>query len=208
MITDIVKDSVHERLLDRLGPQLYDGELDSSRANLVQEVVDEVLGVGPIQPLLRNARVSEIMVNRFDTIYFEEDGKLFKSDLVFSNEEHLRRTIERIVSNVGRRIDESSPLVDARLADGSRVNAVVPPISIDGAALTIRKFAHEPFNINDLIDLGTVSSDAAEFLNACIQARLNILISGGTGSGKTTTLNVLSAFIPDDERIITVEDAA
>ena len=233
MITDVVKDSVHERLLDRLGPQLYDGELDSSeletlvyeviadeldessmtlssfdRANLVQEVVDEVLGVGPIQPLLRNARVSEIMVNRFDTIYFEEDGKLFKSDLVFSNEEHLRRTIERIVSNVGRRIDESSPLVDARLADGSRVNAVVPPISIDGAALTIRKFAHEPFNINDLIDLGTVSSDAAEFLNACIQARLNILISGGTGSGKTTTLNVLSAFIPDDERIITVEDAA
>jgi len=233
MITDIVKDSVHERLLDRLGPQLYDGELDSSeletlvyeviadeldessmtlssfdRANLVQEVVDEVLGVRPIQPLLRNARVSEIMVNRFDTIYFEEDGKLFKSDLVFSNEEHLRRTIERIVSNVGRRIDESSPLVDARLADGSRVNAVVPPISIDGAALTIRKFAHEPFNINDLIDLGTVSSDAAEFLNACIQARLNILISGGTGSGKTTTLNVLSAFIPDDERIITVEDAA
>ena len=228
-----LKDSVHRRLLTRLGPQLYTGEIEPgqleefvyesvaeeidtsdrsisnfNRANLVQEVVDEVLGIGPIQQLLRNPRVTEIMVNRFDTIYYEEEGRLQSSELTFASEDHLRRTIERIVANVGRRIDESSPLVDARLPDGSRVNAVVPPISIDGAALTIRKFAAEPFTAADLIDFGTLTEDAVEFLSACIEARLNILISGGTGSGKTTTLNVLSAFIPESERIITVEDAA
>lgn len=228
-----LKDSVHRRLLERLGAQLYGGEIDSNqleeyvyesvsieidssersisnlnRANLVQEVVDEVLGVGPIQQLLRNPRVTEIMVNRFDRIYFEEEGRLHQSSLAYSSEEHLRRTIERIVANVGRRIDESSPLVDARLPDGSRVNAVVPPISIDGATLTIRKFSAEPFSTNDLIDFGTLTEEAANFLRACVQARLNILISGGTGSGKTTTLNVLSSLIPEDERIITVEDAA
>ena len=228
-----LKDSVHRRLLTRLGPQLYTGdiepgqleefvyesvaeEIDASdrsisnfnRANLVQEVVDEVLGIGPIQQLLRNPRVTEIMVNRYDTIYFEEAGQLHESDLTFASEEHLRRMIERIVANVGRRIDEASPLVDARLPDGSRVNAVVPPISIDGAALTIRKFAAEPYTAADLIDFGTLTDEAVEFLAACIAARLNILISGGTGSGKTTTLNVLSAFIPESERIITVEDAA
>jgi pilus assembly protein CpaF len=227
------KDMVYELLLDRLGSQLYEGAIDPSllermvyeaisdviersdltlssfdRANLVQEVVDEVLGLGPIQPLLRNPRITEIMVNRFDTIYFEEDGRIYETPLAFTSEEHLRRTIERIVSNVGRRIDESSPLVDARLSDGSRINAVVPPISVDGSTLTIRKFSPEAFDINNLIDLETISHEAAEFLRACINARLNILISGGTGSGKTTTLNVLSGFIPDDERIITVEDAA
>lgn len=228
-----LKDSVHRRLLERLGAQLYGGEIDSNqleeyvyesvsieidssersisnlnRANLVQEVVDEVLGVGPIQQLLRNPRVTEIMVNRFDRIYFEEEGRLHQSSLAYSSEEHLRRTIERIVANVGRRIDEASPLVDARLPDGSRVNAVVPPISIDGATLTIRKFSAEPLGINDLIDFGTLTEESADFLRACVQARLNILISGGTGSGKTTTLNVLSSLIPEDERIITVEDAA
>ena len=228
-----LKDAVHKRLLERLGAQLYAGEIDPtqleelvyesvseeidasersisnlSRANLVQEVVDEVLGVGPIQQLLRNPNVTEIMVNRFDTIYYEEEGRLHQSNLAYSSEEHLRRTIERIVANVGRRIDESSPLVDARLPDGSRVNAVVPPISIDGATLTIRKFAADPFTTEDLIDFGTLTEDATEFLRACVQARLNILISGGTGSGKTTTLNVLSSLIPEDERIITVEDAA
>lgn len=228
-----IKDDVHQKLLERLGPQLYEGRIDSNllqeivyevisdvlnsselllssfdRARVVQEVVDEVLGLGPIQPLLRNARVTEIMVNRFDTVYFEEDGRITKSELSFSTEDHLRRTIERIVSNVGRRIDESSPLVDARLPDGSRVNAVVPPISIDGAALTIRKFSPEPLTTADLIAFNTLTAEAVDFLRACIQARLNILISGGTGSGKTTTLNVLSSFIPENERIITVEDAA
>lgn len=233
MAFDDLKDSVHHRLLERLGPQLYTGQIDPSqleemvyesvaseidsssrsisnlnRANIVQEVVDEVLGVGPIQQLLRNPRVTEIMVNRFDTIYFEEEGRLHKSQLSFASEDHLRRTIERIVANVGRRIDEASPLVDARLPDGSRVNAVVPPIAIDGATLTIRKFAAEPYSATDLIDFGTLTEEVVDFLQASIQARLNILISGGTGSGKTTTLNVLSSFIPGDERIVTVEDAA
>jgi pilus assembly protein CpaF len=228
-----LKDGVHRRLLNRLGSQLYTGETEASeleelvyesvseeidasdrsisnlaRANLVQEVVDEVLGIGPIQQLLRSPTVTEIMVNRYDRVYYEENGKLYQSDLAYSSEEHLRRTIERIVANVGRRIDESSPLVDARLPDGSRVNAVVPPIAIDGATLTIRKFASDPFGTDDLISFGTFSEEAAEFLDACVKARLNILISGGTGSGKTTTLNVLSSLIPDDERIITVEDAA
>ncbi|MEY2722402.1 MAG: CpaF family protein [Actinobacteria bacterium] len=228
-----LKDSVHRRLLERLGSKLYTGDIEPNqleelvyesvseeidlsersisnltRANLVQEVVDEVLGIGPIQQLLRNSRVTEIMVNQFDKIYYEEEGRLHRSNLAYSSEEHLRRTIERIVANVGRRIDESSPLVDARLPDGSRVNAVVPPISIDGATLTIRKFAAEPFSTSDLIDFGTLTDESTEFLNACVQARLNILISGGTGSGKTTTLSVLSSLIPEDERIITVEDAA
>ena len=228
-----LKDSVHRRLLERLGSKLYTGDIEPNqleelvyesvseeidlsersisnltRANLVQEVVDEVLGIGPIQQLLRNPRVTEIMVNQFDKIYYEEEGRLHRSNLAYSSEEHLRRTIERIVANVGRRIDESSPLVDARLPDGSRVNAVVPPISIDGATLTIRKFAAEPFSTSDLIDFGTLTDESTEFLNACVQARLNILISGGTGSGKTTTLSVLSSLIPEDERIITVEDAA
>ncbi|NDE96025.1 MAG: CpaF family protein [Actinobacteria bacterium] len=228
-----LKNSVHRRLLERLGSKLYTGDIEPNqleelvyesvseeidlsersisnltRANLVQEVVDEVLGIGPIQQLLRNSRVTEIMVNQFDKIYYEEEGRLHRSNLAYSSEEHLRRTIERIVANVGRRIDESSPLVDARLPDGSRVNAVVPPISIDGATLTIRKFAAEPFSTSDLIDFGTLTDESTEFLNACVQARLNILISGGTGSGKTTTLSVLSSLIPEDERIITVEDAA
>jgi pilus assembly protein CpaF len=228
-----VKDRIYDKLLEQLGPQLYEGRVEPSileqyvyeaisevieeldltlstfdRASLVQEVVDEVFGVGPIQPLLRNPRITEIMVNRFDQIYFEERGRIFQSEITFASEEHLRRTIERIVSDVGRRIDESSPLVDARLPDGSRVNAVVPPISVDGSTLTIRKFSPEPFTIETFIDIQTITSQAADFLQSCIKARLNILISGGTGSGKTTTLNVLSSFIPEDERIITVEDAA
>ena len=235
MSTDLIsiKDEVHLKLLENLGPSLYEEELEITnlqdrvyevisrvleirevvlsaydRARLVQEVVDEVLGLGPIQSLLRNDQITEIMVNRFDSIYIEQEGKILQSQLRFSNEEHLRRTIERIVAHVGRRIDESSPLVDARLPDGSRVNAVVPPIALDGAILTIRKFSAEPFTIDDLTSLGTISEEAAEFLKTCVEAKLNVLISGGTGSGKTTTLNVLSSFIPDDERVITVEDAA
>ena len=235
MSTDLIsiKDEVHTELLENLGPSLYEEELQVTdlqdrvydvisrvldirdivlsafdRARLVQEVVDEVLGLGPIQGLLRNNEITEIMVNRFDSIYIEQEGKIFQSRLRFSSEEHLRRTIERIVAHVGRRIDESSPLVDARLPDGSRVNAVVPPIALDGAILTIRKFSAEPFTIDDLISLGTLPEEAATFLKTCVEAKLNILISGGTGSGKTTTLNVLSSFIPDNERVITVEDAA
>jgi len=235
MSTDLIsiKDEVHTELLENLGPSLYEEELQVTdlqdrvydvisrvldfrdivlsafdRARLVQEVVDEVLGLGPIQGLLRNNEITEIMVNRFDSIYIEQEGKIFQSRLRFSSEEHLRRTIERIVAHVGRRIDESSPLVDARLPDGSRVNAVVPPIALDGAILTIRKFSAEPFTIADLISLGTLPEEAATFLKTCVEAKLNILISGGTGSGKTTTLNVLSSFIPDNERVITVEDAA
>lgn len=233
--TDLIdiKDEVHVALLDGLGTSLYEEELEVTklqdrvyqvitevldsrdiilssydRARLVQEVVDEVLGLGPIQSLLRNSDITEIMVNKFDSIYVEQSGQIFESGLRFSSEEHLRRTIERIVSHVGRRIDEASPLVDARLPDGSRVNAVVPPIALDGAVLTIRKFAPEPFTVEDLIALGTLSQDAANFLETCIEAKLNVLISGGTGSGKTTTLNVLSSFIPVNERVITVEDAA
>jgi len=235
MSTDLIsiKDEVHMELLENLGPSLYEEELQVTdlqdrvyevisrvldirdivlsaydRARLVQEVVDEVLGLGPIQGLLRNNEITEIMVNRFDSIYIEQEGKILQSQLRFSSEEHLRRTIERIVAHVGRRIDESSPLVDARLSDGSRVNAVVPPIALDGAILTIRKFSAEPFTIDDLISLGTLPEEAATFLKTCVEAKLNILISGGTGSGKTTTLNVLSSFIPDNERVITVEDAA
>ena len=231
-MTDI-KDEVHMLLLDGLGPNLYEQNLEVTtlqdrvyevitsvvqsreivmtaydRARLVQEVVDEVLGLGPIQSLLRNNQITEIMVNRFDSIYVEQDGLIQASPLSFSSEDHLRRTIERIVAHVGRRIDESSPLVDARLPDGSRVNAVVPPIALDGAVLTIRKFSPEPFTMDDLIAMGTFTQESADFLRTCVEARLNVLISGGTGSGKTTTLNVLSSFIPDNERVITVEDAA
>lgn len=228
-----VKDEVHLALLESLGPSLYEENVEVTslqdrvyevisvvlesrdlvlssydRARLVQEVVDEILGLGPIQSLLRNNEITEIMVNHYDSIFVEQDGKIHHSDLRFSSEEHLRRTIERIVANVGRRIDEASPLVDARLPDGSRVNAVVPPIALDGAILTIRKFSAEPFTAEDLIALGTLTEDAAQFLKSCVAAKLNVLISGGTGSGKTTTLNVLSSFIPVDERVITVEDAA
>lgn len=228
-----LKDDIHLALLDELGANLYEETLEVTRlqdrvyevisrvltakdvvlssyerARLVQEVVDEILGLGPIQGLLRDPEVTEIMVNHFDSIYIEQSGRIYESPLRFSSEDHLRRTIERIVANVGRRIDEASPMVDARLPDGSRINAVVPPIALDGAVLTIRKFAAEPFSIEDLVELQTIPQQAADFLRACVAAKLNILISGGTGSGKTTTLNVLSSFIPHDERVITVEDAA
>ena len=224
---------VHERLVDRLGTRLYTGEIPpsalqeavfeaikevialedvplsaSDRARIVQEVVDDVLGMGPLEPLLRDPEITEIMVNRFDTIYIERGGRIHPTSLRFSSERHLREIIDRIVSQVGRRVDESSPMVDARLADGSRVNAIVPPIAIDGASLTIRKFSHEILSVDDLVRLGTLTDSVVTVLRACVQGKLNILISGGTGSGKTTTLNVMSSFIPSDERIITIEDAA
>jgi pilus assembly protein CpaF len=177
------------------------------RRRLTEAVIDEVLGHGPLQPLLDDPTVSEIMVNGHDMVYAERNGRITKTSVTFSSEEHLRRVIERIVSRVGRRIDESSPLVDARLADGSRVNAIIPPLAFGGSSLTIRKFAREPFQVGDLIGFGTLSPEMAELLRACVEARLNIVVSGGTGTGKTTLLNVLSSFIPANERIITIEDA-
>jgi len=177
------------------------------RQRLLREVGDEILGHGPLQSLLDDPSVTEIMVNGFDMVYVERDGVLARTGARFADEEHLRRVIERIVSKVGRRIDESSPLVDARLLDGSRVNAIIPPLAFNGSSLTIRKFAKDPFQVNDLIAFGTLSPEMAELLDACVRARLNVIVSGGTGTGKTTLLNVLSGFIPENERIVTIEDA-
>ncbi|MDQ1583446.1 MAG: pilus assembly protein CpaF [Microbacteriaceae bacterium] len=177
------------------------------RNRLIDEIDADVLGFGPLQTLLSDEDVTEIMVNGPDQIFVERGGQLQLSASVFTSESQLRRVIERIVSKVGRRIDESSPLVDARLADGSRVNAIIPPLAVNGSALTIRKFAHDPFKIDDLIGFGTLNQDMAYMLEACVKARLNIIVSGGTGTGKTTLLNVLSGYIPSDERIVTIEDA-
>jgi pilus assembly protein CpaF len=224
---------VHEHLLAALGQRLYSGAIDTrdlesavfdaisavmevrdepltavERARVVQEVTDDILGHGPLEGFLRDPEVTEIMVNRFDVVYIERHGLLERTPAHFADEGHLRRTIDRIVSAIGRRVDEASPMVDARLPDGSRVNAVIPPIAIDGSSLTIRKFAVEPFTARDLIAMGTITPGAVDLLKACVEGRLSMLISGGTGSGKTTTLNVLSSFIPHGERIVTIEDAA
>lgn len=228
-----LKSSVHAELLKQLGPHLYDAELDqdeldqtvrsvlsevlgaqdrplsaADRARVTQEITDDILGYGPIDPYLRDPEVSEVMVNGPDDIWLERDGRLMKADAHFSDEAHLRRTIDKIVSRIGRRVDESSPMVDARLPDGSRVNAIVPPLAIDGSALTIRKFSTDPLTVQDLINFGSLTPQTADFLDACVRGRLNVIVSGGTGAGKTTTLNVLSSFIPSDERIVTIEDAA
>jgi pilus assembly protein CpaF len=180
----------------------------ADRAKVAADVADEVLGHGPIEPLLRDPEVSEIMVNGPRRIFVERKGKLTMVDAEFVDENHLRRVIDKIVSRIGRRVDEASPMVDARLPDGSRVNAVVPPIALDGSSLTIRKFSEDPLTVEDLITFGTLTRATADLLDACVRGRLNIVVSGGTGSGKTTTLNVLSRFIPSDERIVTIEDAA
>ena len=177
------------------------------RKRLIQDIEDDALGLGPLQRLLADPEITEIMVNGYAQIYVERNGKLTLSGMRFNSEEHLRRVIERIVSRVGRRIDENSPLVDARLLDGSRVNAVIPPLAVHGSSLTIRKFSDTPYEVADLVRFGTMTKPIAELLYACVNARLNILVSGGTGSGKTTLLNVLSSFIPSDERIVTIEDA-
>lgn len=179
----------------------------TERQRLVGQISDDALGYGPLQRLLEDPSVSEIMVNGPDRIFVEQRGKVKLSDAQFKSEVHLRRVIEKIVSRVGRRIDESSPLVDARLADGSRVNAIIPPLAVNGSALTIRKFAADPLRVQDLVRFGSLSPEMAQLLDACVKAHLNILVSGGTGTGKTTLLNVLSSFIPPDERIITIEDA-
>lgn len=178
------------------------------RARIVTDICDEILGLGPIEPLLKDESITEVMINGPKKIFVERKGKLQLTNVQFHDDDHLMTIIERIVSPLGRRIDESSPLVDARLADGSRVNAIIPPLSLIGPCVTIRKFAKTPLSIDNLVGFGSLSEEMAEFLNACVKARLNIMVSGGTGSGKTTTLNVLSSFIPDDERIVTIEDAA
>jgi len=191
------------RVVDEQGLVLAQHE----RRTILQELEDDALGLGPMQRLLDDRSVTEIMVNGHDTIYVERDGRITLSGLRFTDEDHLRRVIERIVARVGRRIDESSPLVDARLQDGSRVNAVIPPLAVNGSSLTIRKFSDTPYTVEDLIRFGSFSPQLGVFLRACVEAKLNILVSGGTGTGKTTLLNVLSSFIPADERIVTIEDA-
>ncbi len=228
-----LKRHVNQQLLETLGPKLYDARLTQTeleqqvrqtlqevlsigdvplsaadRARVTQQISDDILGYGPIEPYLRDVDVTEIMVNGPDRIYVERGGKLHEVEGRFADEAHLRRTIDKIVGRVGRRVDESSPMVDARLPDGSRINAIVPPLAVDGALLTIRKFSADPLSIDDLVSLGTVTRSVANLLAAAVRGRLNILVSGGTGAGKTTTLNVLSSFIPANERVITIEDAA
>ncbi|GAB3567942.1 CpaF family protein [Arthrobacter alkaliphilus] len=201
---------LHQYVKDELRAIIDEDEIPLSmleRQRLVKEIIDDVLGLGPLQRFLDETAVTEIMVNGPDKVYVERAGKLYLTGARFSDEEHLRRIIERIVTKVGRRIDESSPLVDARLADGSRVNAIIPPLAVGGSTLTIRKFGHVPLTVANLISYGTITPEIAELLHACVQGRLNIIVSGGTGTGKTTLLNVLSSFLPADERIITIEDA-
>jgi pilus assembly protein CpaF len=227
-----LKDRASRALYERLGSKLADADIpeaqlhamvradlqrviafektplsEEDRRRLIHELTDEVLGYGPLQPLLDDPAVTEVMVNGPETVYVERAGHIVRTPATFASEEHLRRVIERIVSRVGRRIDESSPLVDARLPDGSRVNAIIPPLAFSGSSLTIRKFARDPLTIDDLVSFGTLTGDLAEVLRACVQARLNVIVAGGTGTGKTTLLNVLSSFIPEGERIITIEDA-
>ncbi len=228
-----IKHSVHSELLKELGPELYDANMDqdeldrrvrqvlgevlstqdtplsaSDRQRVTTEISDDILGYGPIEPYLRDDTVSEVMVNGPDHIFLERSGRLVQAPASFTDESHLRRTIDKIVSRVGRRVDEASPMVDARLPDGSRVNAVVPPLALDGSSLTIRKFAADPLTADDLVRFGSLTARTKEFLDACVRGRLNVIVSGSTGAGKTTTLNVLSSFIPGDERIVTIEDAA
>ncbi|HKY43515.1 MAG TPA: CpaF family protein [Pyrinomonadaceae bacterium] len=180
----------------------------SERERLVSDVQHELFGLGPLEPLLADSTISDILVNKYDTIYIERRGKLERSNVLFKDDEHLMRVIERIVSSVGRRIDESSPMVDARLQDGSRVNAIIPPLAIDGPVVSIRRFGSEPLKMSMLIEYKALTKDIADMLQMVVTARLNVLISGGTGAGKTTLLNALSAYIPENERIVTIEDSA
>ncbi len=191
--------------LCRLSPDLLSlGERD----RLVSEVLDETLGLGPLEPLLADSTVSDILINGYKTVYVERRGRLERADSSFTDERHLLHIIQRIVGQVGRRVDEASPMVDARLADGSRFNAIIPPLALDGALVSIRRFGVRPLRVQDLVEHGSATPEMIAFLESCVKARLNMVISGGTGGGKTTLLNALSAFIPDDERIVTIEDAA
>ncbi|HEX2738367.1 MAG TPA: CpaF family protein [Acidimicrobiia bacterium] len=227
-----MRQKMHQFVIQELGPLLYDqrvSEMDlrrqvheqlvralaqeraaltaTEKAQLVQEVSDDVLGYGPIDRFLKDDAITEVMVNGAQRVYVERGGKLELTDVKFVDETHLRRIIDKIVSQVGRRVDESNPMVDARLPDGSRVNVVVHPLAIGGPFLTVRRFSADPFRVEDLIEFGTITPQVAHFIDACVRGRLNIVVSGGTGTGKTTLLNVISSFIPEDERIITVEDA-
>ncbi|MGD9315609.1 MAG: ATPase, T2SS/T4P/T4SS family, partial [Anaerolineae bacterium] len=226
-----LKNRIHDRLLAELDPKMDVNQTDEVRRNieemfdailtqesmfltradrqeLLEQIIAEILGYGPIEPLLDDDTITEVMVNGPSNVYLERAGRLEHTDIRFEDDDHVLRIIDRIVSPLGRRIDESQPYVDARLPDGSRINAVIPPLSLIGPILTIRKFARIPITAQTLVELGTISQDALEFLKACVEAKLNMVISGGTGSGKTTTLNVLSAFVPNDERIVTLEGAA
>jgi pilus assembly protein CpaF len=227
-----LKNRIHLALIEELGRQLFNTDIDphmlrqrvrdeirdrlareqgisrEDRDRLVDELTDDILGHGPLERLLADEAITEVMVNGPYDVWIERGGRLHKSPVRFTDESHLRRIITKIVAQVGRRIDESSPMVDARLPDGSRVNATLPPLSLSGPLLTIRKFRHDRFDMDGLIGIKTLSRETAELLHSCVEARLNILISGGTGAGKTTLLNALSASIPDSERIITIEDAA
>ena len=227
-----LKTRVHHACIAKLGPELFTAETTSDlservlravteqlaldrtpltrdeRRQLVREITDDILGYGPLEPLLRDDSITEVMVNGADRIYIERNGKIEKAGTTFVDDAHLLRIIDKIVSQVGRRVDEASPMVDARLPDGSRVNAIIPPLALRGPTLTIRKFSRDPYTMDDLINFGTLTAKSAHFLAACVQGKLNVLVSGGTGTGKTTTLNALSAYIPGDERIITIEDAA
>lgn len=182
--------------------------VSSQKKQIKDELLDEIIGFGPITGLLADNSITEIMVNGPDHVYIERNGKLVITDAKFKNDNHVLHVIKKIVSPIGRRIDESSPMVDARLPNGSRVNAIIPPLAIDGPSITIRKFAEDPFKAENLVNFGTMTSKMAELLRLCVEGRLNIVVSGGTGSGKTTTLNVLSSFIPHNERIVTIEDSA
>lgn len=181
---------------------------DELRARLFREIVDDILGYGPIEPLLADPTVTEVMVNGPRMVYVEQKGRLFKTDIQFDDDDHVLRVIDRIIRPLGRRVDRKSPMVDARLPDGSRVNAIIPPCALDGPTITIRKFSKNKLTVQDLINLGSLTPEMAQFLEACVRSRVNIIVSGGTGSGKTTLLNVLSSFIPEDERIVTIEDSA
>jgi len=228
-----VRNRVHQVVIESLGAAMLSGDIDEAALNrrlrgiveaalaaeeaplsradrelLARQISDEVTGYGPLERFLKDETVTEIMVNNHREIFIERGGRIFPTDARFADEAHLRRILDKIVAQVGRRIDESSAMVDARLPDGSRVNAIIPPLSLNGPAMTIRKFAQRRLEMHDLVGLGTISEEMGEFLGLCVKARLNVLVSGGTGSGKTTFLNVLSSFIPNDERIITIEDAA
>ena len=227
-----LKTRVHHACIAKLGPELFAKEttedlnervmhavteqllLDRTpltreeRRQIVRDIADDILGYGPLEPMLRDDSITEVMVNNFDQIYVERAGKIERAPARFVDNAHLLRIIDKIVSQVGRRVDEASPMVDARLPDGSRVNAIIPPLALKGPTLTIRKFSRDPYGMDDLVRFGTITSKAAQFLAACVKGQLNVLISGGTGTGKTTTLNAMSAFVPHDERIVTIEDAA
>ena len=197
-------EEVFARVVDEEGLALTRAE----RVRMLEQITDEIIGLGPLEPLLRDESITEVMVNGPRQVYIERGGKLELTNVVFQNDDHVMRIIDRIIAPIGRRVDESSPMVDARLTDGSRVNAIIPPLSLVGPVVTIRKFAATPFTVDDLVRFGTATPEMFDFLKACVEARLNVFVSGGTGSGKTTTLNVLSSFIPNDERIVTIEDAA